>query len=469
MNPMCLTVDTMNKLKKSLRMAAVFLLPALVAITACTPPPQGGSGASQPTTTEWKEGYGGGSIQIEIVRMIEQTCFATRRLRPKLLQGALQTDKDVATSICNLLNVGELVIAPVDQPVIVDESGKSQSRDMANFPKQRPRRLEVKISYWTNANISHEAREKLLYHELLLLNEIDDKDFVRSTRLALAIQASLGKATDLVCDSYRTQSLLAGADPQMARTLGRELARLRCRPGFEVIRDRSQDDSFDDVMRSELQHGFIYGIFVNLARTNDEHLIFENEALFIDALHGLSDATTAWSQDFCAEVSEALPPPLQRKCGGIFNLMTGATPSEKLEVVGLGARAVDFDRAAVSLLNRIGMLLDPHLIGLLKDGDTVDRGLVRGAIRSQNWAQLMILGHIQHLLNPNVDVAEILLKNLDWRRVLEEGILVKNTSPVQEAGRSDYRVCREATVRRHAEDILRGNWTTLRCFNSQII
>lgn len=430
-------------------------LALLITISACTPAPQGGSGTGNTTATGWKEGYGGDSIALEAVRIIEKVCFRVQGLRKPLLQRALNTDKDIAGPLCDLLKPNELVIESVDQPKV-----NGIDKDAANYPDARPRRLEIKKAYWPNPKVSDDAREELLLHELLPLVGLEDKDYVRSSRLRIALQATGGRFLDLRCEAAQIQAILAGANPDLIRHYSRELGKMNCREALEILREHRANKTFDPDTLVDLQHGYTLGIFLSMARSMDDQLIAKAEMLFMESALALDSTFSYWSPDLCREMGSKLRK--QQRCGGLAEYMVGASRTQKLIVTIDERGAFDFDRAALMLMHKLRGTRSSKIInGFLQAGSRVDADIVKAAIRTQNWAALNFLGLLQRDINSLEEPSALLLQNISWVELLESAIRLGLDS--EDPNLQHLHMCAPANLLQHSEFVINGGFSKIAC------
>lgn len=125
-------------------------------------------------TADWKEGYGGDSVALEALQIIDFTCLQARKLRPFLLRRAMETDKDVAGLLCGLLHTGEPNIESILQPRV-----NGVDKDAANYPNTKPKRLEIKKAFWKDPAQTAEAKEKMILHKVMPLIGLTDNGYAR--------------------------------------------------------------------------------------------------------------------------------------------------------------------------------------------------------------------------------------------------------------------------------------------------
>lgn len=433
----------------------------MLAIAACTPPPQGGSGAGSATTGDWKEGYGGDSVALEAVRMIERVCFRSRSFRQNMLKAALETDKDVSGAICDLLKRGELNIEAVAQPVV-----NGQKKDAANYPHQRPRRLEIKESYWTDVNTTDDAREELLLHELKPLIGLEDKDLVRSRRMKMIMDINRGQMHEVACEAPAIEAMFAGASAESARFIAKELGLFGCETGLKVIEKRSSDGSFDLMFRSEVQQSYAMGLFWGLVRIHDEEASRRTQALFVESAKKLSNMFSPFSKPMCGLYTEGTRD--RKTCVGLLSYMIGASVAQKRTATTASLSVYDFDRVGMVLISQMQAAGDRQVTSMFLGGDgNVDRELVKAAVRVQNWPQLRILGIIQREVNPNQKASEVLLSGLNWQSLLDETFLQafesNDTRVIQ------FRSCSPVDAEVHVSGVLDGSYGSLDCSDTQKI
>ncbi len=383
---------------------------ALVAVSmglvSCVKTFEGGTPAPA-SSTEWKEGYGGDSIAMAAAQMIDATCFQARPLRKAFLNRALETDKDVAKEICGLLKSDGLIIESIDQPKV-----DGVDKDAANFPNAKPRRLQLKKAYWKDPATTDEAREKLLVHEIFPLIGLPDKDLVRSKRFRVALEVHRGHLGDLTCDKDALNSILAGLTPELAATAGRRLGQARCRTIVEMFAESSDYRTLEEPIVTDFPQSFGYGLFVAHARTLEMREMKDIENLLREASVAMPTIFHSWSPTLCA----ALIPHKSsgEVCGSILELMAGASPRQKLDIVGPAGHELDFNRSSVNFL-MTALTSDegyPNL-ELLPHGK-IPNELIYASLRAQNWVQLLIFGQIQRHLTPEKRSSDVLLRNIRW-------------------------------------------------------
>jgi hypothetical protein len=430
-----------------------------LALSACSPKGDG-SGAGTPVSTEWKEGYGGDSIALEAVHVIEQMCSNTKILRQDLLKRSMETKVEVSDSICDLLKPGQLVIESIKQPKV-----GGIDKDAANYPTARPRRLEIKAGYWTSLTTSAEARDKLVLHELLPLIGIEDTDYVRSTRLMIAIQTARRLAPEISCDPRRIEAVLSGADMDIARFVGRETGLLRCRSSIDVLTAYKPLKSDDENIRSETAQALAFGAFIGAVQSFDVVDLEQFEDFFIALIGSVPEALGNWSPGLCSQ-DGARDLPNSNICGGLMEFVFGATPEQKSLIVAKSNQTLDFDRATMNFLNR--MVASPKLMaGFIEDG-RINQALAKAAIRSQNWMPLMMLGAVHRALKLPGRASVVILQGISWPEILHDGAQIPRL-PGDRGFRVDYNSCSTADIRSHAETTLDGGMPILRCEQARTI
>ncbi len=418
-------------------------------------PPTSGAGPGATTTTEWKEGYGGDSIALEALRIIETTCFQSRKLRPYLIRRALETEKSIADSVCGLLNASELIIESVAQPMV-----GGVAKDAANYPEARPRRIEIKKDWWTAATTTVEQKEKLILHEILPLIGLGDKDYVRSSRLQVALLALRGQSlSEVSCDRGRLYSHLAGAQPPLGRWLGRELGIQKCRTTVDILSDTATNGTFEDSMQVDLVHSYIVGLIYGVTRTMNIRTIKEFETGIIDALVRLPDSLSFWSPALCQLTS--LAPPVQ-SCGNVIEFLVGARPHQRSLAIGEHGSQIDFIRASYSVLLKIRESTEKALADALVENGSVDPVLIEAAIRSHNWVHLAYLGQIQRELYPNRIPSGDLLPLLDWSKIKSD----ESFKDLINYNEPNGRPCLVDDIRQQAIAIFNGKALQFRCTDS---
>ncbi len=402
------------KLNRTLR-SLVLGVPLTFGLIGCIPaPPATGVGPGATTTSEWKEGYGGDSIALEVKDIIETTCFQSRKLRPYLIRRALETEKDIADSICNLLNTGELIIESVDQPMV-----NGVAKDAANYPDARPRRMQIKKEWWKSPDTTAEKKEQVVLHELSPLIGLGDKDYVRSSRLQSALASLRGQTTaEISCERSRLLALFAGAQNFHGRWLSLELGMLKCKSAMEVFFDTAKNETFETAMQLDIVHAYLLGLLMGVTRTTDARQIKEFETIFIESLVRLPDSLANWSPAMCQLASEE--PSTARECGNIVELLFGATMRQRIFFGGAeDARPIDFTRASYGLIIKIAESTEKSLADVLVVRGNVDPLLAEAAIRSQSWPHLAFLGNLQRSFQPGQKASIKMLSTINWRNVIK--------------------------------------------------
>lgn len=435
----------------------VYLMSVLAVIVfsavACSPPNKDGGPTAAGPTTDWKEGYGGDSMAIEVVRHIETICFRTRAMRKSILSSSLQTDKDVSAEICGLLEPKVLSVEPIEQPMV-----NGVAKDAANYPNSRPRRLEIKRSYWTATASSIDKREALILHEILPLIGLEDADYVRSSRLLLALDAKMGRVTIASCDEKRIEAIYAAGESDFLKFYTKDFGANRCEQVVDVLRKHVTSNGFEGELRTDLQHFYIWGLFTELVRAKTIPEMEKVSEMIRIALLRLPDAFGNWSQGAChlvVQVSESLP----KSCGGFLNVIAGASARLKFATMDLGATALDdsFERAALQVLGTVRT--DPTRTfpnNPLVVNEQVSSSVVQSAIEGQNWLTLYFLGRLQRNLNTELRPSEVLLRDINFRAVqknapssfISDGVYSPLVVPMSR--------CLPDEIRMHAAAILDG-------------
>ncbi len=437
------------------------LVLALGLLGCVAAPPSNGAGPGAATTTEWKEGYGGDSIAIEVRSMIETTCFQARKLRPYLIRRALETEKDVADAICNLLNTGELIIESVDQPTV-----GGIGKEAANYPDARPRRMQVKKEWWSSPSTTHEAKEKVILHELTPLIGLGDKDYVRSSRLQIALASFRGSTqSETVCDRSRLLSQYAGAPAKLGHWLSRELGIIKCRTAMDILVDTATNDTFEGATQIDFAHAYIIGVVTGVTRTHDPRSIKEFETVFMEALVRLPDSLAFFSTPICEMISGEEDYG-GITCGNVVEFLFGARMHQKMLIAGDGdVRPFDFVRASYGLILRISESSERSLADALIERGNVDPVLVEAAVRSHSWAHLAFLGKLQRSLHPEHKPSHRLISRVNWKKAITESQLDKQID-YRDSGKA---LCVPDGFMKQAIAVLDGEGFTERCDDSFII
>jgi hypothetical protein len=456
---------------KSDEVKLLFLIPiftlSIFSSVGCSPPNKDGGPAVSGPTTDWKEGYGGDSMAIEVVRHIETICFRTRTMRKTILSSALETEKDVSAEICGLLDKGELSVQPIDQPMV-----NGVEKDAANYPRARPRRLEIKRSFWTATANDIAAREALTLHEILPLIGLDDADYVRSSRLLLALEAKIGRVTIASCDEKRIEAVYAAGDGEFLKFYTRDLGSNRCEQVVNVLAKHVVSNSFEGELGTDLQHFYIWGIFMELVRAKTPSEMEKLAEMLRVSIVRLPDAFSKWSQGTCHLIAH-VPENRPKTCGGFLNVIVGASPTLKFNTMEVSATTVDdsFDRAA---LQTLGLLqVEPtlaHSKNPVLVNDQLSSSIVQSAIEGQNWLILYYLGHLQRRFNSELRPSDVLLRDINF-------LAVRKNSPTEafKDGVNSSKVvplnrCLPEEIRLHAASILDGlQMPNLVCAFSSVI
>lgn len=420
---------------------------------ACTPPNKDGGTTGSGPSTEWKEGYGGDSMAIEVVRHIETICFRTRTMRKTILSSSLETEKDVAAEICGLLEPKALSVEPVKQPMV-----NGVEKDAANYPNSRPRRLEVKRSFWTAAASDNKKREALILHELMPLIGLEDEDLVRSSRILLALEAKIGRVTIASCDKKRIEAIYAAGDSDFLKFYTKDFGANSCEQVVDVLQRHTIANGFEGELRTDLQHFYIWGLFTALVRAKTPPEMDKLSAMIRVAMARLPDAFGKWSAGACSLIG-VVPENRPKTCGNFLNVIAGASARLKFATMDIGATAVDesFERAAIQVLGIVGAEAAwTYTSSPLLDNHHVSTSIVQSAIEGQNWTTLYFLGRLQRRLNSEVRPSDVLLKDMNFRAV-------QNNAPSAAIGDGVYNPllapmsrCKPEEIRMHAASVLDG-------------
>lgn len=412
---------------KSLKSKLLMVLPAVVLATACSPAnqlnPAGGGTAAGGPSTEWKEGYGGDTQAIEVVREIEGICFRARKLRGAILNSAMEAvDRngksiDVISGLCKLIEQGELRIEMVDQPMV-----KGEPKDMANYPHEKPRRLEVKRSYWSSKsqNLS-EKHEALLLHELVPLIGLEDADYVRSTRLMIALSGLDSRVTIESCDERRIEAVFSSGNTELLRQYMNFQGHRLCEPAMVVMKRHAPQKSLGEELTREMQNYFAWGIFSRIVAAKSQDEISEASAFLQKTFSMLPAALAEWTPDTCQAIGEVRTGHF--RCGTMVQVVAGASlrlkyrNSPSSNSLGFA----EFDRAAIVLMEmlniRRGSLGSVDGNPLFTASGNVSPAVVASAMEAQNWTLLMYIGQIQRRVNPELLPSEVLLKDINFASV----------------------------------------------------
>lgn len=445
----------MNSAQRNLTVAPLLavLTFGMLALSACSPPNKDAGSPAAVPKTDWKEGYGGDSIAIEVVRHLETICFRTRTMRKPLLSSALETDKDVAAEICSLLEPNALTVEPIEQPLV-----KGVKKDAANYPNSRPRRLEIKRDFWTKTASSTDQRESLLLHEILPLVGLDDADYVRSTRMLVALEAKENKIKIASCDERRIEAMFAAGDDEFLKYYTKDFGVSRCAQVINVLKRHVITDNFGADLSVAIQHYYLWGIFTELVRAKTSTELDTIATLMRLAMTSLPAAFRGWNSETCADITtfeDAKP----KVCGNILNVIASASARLKYVTAHLNTRSYDddFERAAVHFMNLIRSepIWEPGANPLLRD-DQLAGHLVQSAIEGQNWVILFHLGRLQKKLNPELRPSDVLLRDINFQAV-------QRRAPTGEIGDGIYspfvanmKNCLPQEIRNHASSILDG-------------
>lgn len=381
---------------------------------ACTPPNKEGGASTSGPATDWKEGYGGDSLAIEIVRHIEKICFRTRAMRIGILSSSLATQKDLAKEVCGLLEPNALIVEPLDQPMV-----KGIAKDAVNYPNARPRRLEVKRSYWASTASDIDKRDGLILHEILPLIGLEDADYVRSTRMLVALQAGINQVTIASCDEKRIEAIYSAGNIDFLKLYTKNLGASRCEYAIDVLQKHVAADNFESELKFDLGHYYLWGVFTELARAKTAPDREKISTLMRKAILRLPGAFNQWSQDTCHWVAE-VPDTSPKSCGNFFNVIAGASARLKYLTAESDreADAYSFERATIQVFEMVYMADKSELFNNpLLVNKQVAPSIVRSAIEGQNWRTLFFLGDLQRRLNPDFRPSEALLTEMNFRSV----------------------------------------------------
>ncbi|MDZ4082170.1 MAG: hypothetical protein U1E10_04485 [Bdellovibrionales bacterium] len=426
---------------------------SVLSAVACTPPNKDAGTTAAGPTTDWKEGYGGDSIAIEVVRHIETICFRTRTMRKGILSSSLETDKDVAAEICGLLEPNALSVEPIEQPMV-----KGVAKDAANYPNARPRRLEVKRNYWTATATDIDKREALLLHEILPLIGLEDADYVRSTRMLLALEAKINRITIASCDEKRIEAIFAAGDPDFLKFYTKDFGANRCEQVINVLKKHVVAENFEDELKFDLQHYYMWGVFTDLVRAKTVPEMDKVSGTMRAAMVSLPDAFRDWSKDTCHSIAQ-IPEDRPRSCGSFLNVIAGASSRLEYMTAELSSRSYDdeFERAAIQV---IGMIRTDQTWELsnnpLLRGEQVSSSIVQSAIEGQNWMTLYFLGRLQRRLNPELRASDVLLRDINFRAVQNKAPSAAITDGLYNPFVVPLNRCLPEEIRTHAASILDG-------------
>jgi hypothetical protein len=436
---------------------------------ACTPASQPGStkevATSDPNgnpTTGWKEGYGGDSLEIEVLRTLEGICNRARELRPTILNSALEARDsrgetvDVVSGLCAMMQQGALRIQVVEQPMVAGES-----KDMANFPFEKPKRLEIKRSWWLDQSIQPDKRQALILHELIPLIGLSDIDYVRSTRLLIALSAIESRVTVVSCDEKRIESVLAGAHPELLRTYLGFLGHQLCAPAREILNKYSATSDFGEEMTLAMQHHFLWGTFQKMARGFSHDEINQAARFLNESFDKLPDSVRPLSLETCNEIGEVRPSEVS--CGTFLDVVVGASPMLKARG-GVANTATDldyFDRAALLLIKLLEARRDHSnsFIGnpLFNSSGEISRPLIARAIEAQNWWIVALFGQIHKKFDLRQVPPHFLLRELNFTEIREKSIVPSLDDRIPDGRIQDIRPCSNGQVRSHATGVINGD------------
>lgn len=445
---------------------ATFVLPSMVVLaTACTPASQSGaSGAGTAAggpSSEWKEGYGGDTQAIEVVRQIESFCFRARSLRGAVLNSAMEAvdrngqEVDVTSGLCQLIEKGELRVEMVEQPMV-----KGEPKDMANYPYEKPRRLEVKRAFWSDKSVVSDKREALLLHELVPLIGLDDTDYVRSTRLFVALSGLENRVTIESCDGKRIEAVFASGNAELLRFYSNHLGNRLCDPAMYVMKRHAAKKSLGEELTREVQSHYAWGVFTRIAAAKTHDEITEASAFLQKVFTEIPESLADWTPDTCQAIGELRPGHF--RCGTIAQVIAGASPRLKYRHTPVTASLglSEFDRASIVFMEMLDIRRQTFRTTqgnpLFNRSGNLSSAVVRAALEAQNWTLLMYLGQIQRRANPSAVASEVLLKDINFSSVK------RNTVGDELTDEYDYPVirkigsCLESELRIYAAGILDG-------------
>jgi hypothetical protein len=404
----------------------LLVVPAMILSTACNP--AGGPGTSDVNTaaggpsTEWKEGYGGDTQAIDVVRQIEGVCFRAKRLRGSVLNSAMEAigrngqPVDVVAGLCKLMEQGELRVEMVDQPVV-----KGEPKDMANYPYEKPRRLEVKRSYWSDKTIPSDKREALLLHELIPLIGLDDVDYVRSARLLVALNGVENRVLIEACDEKRIEAVYSSGNPDILRHYTNHLGFKLCEPAVAVMKRHASSKVFGEELTREMYHHYAWGIFGRIVKAASQDEIAEALGYMQKTFSVLEESLGEWTPDTCKDIGEVRAGHF--RCGSMVHVVAGASPRLKYRLAKFpGSMGFsEFDRAAIMFMEMLD--IRRKTLGtvegnpLFSESGNLSQSVIQSAIEAQNWTLLMYLGQMQRRLNPTSPASAVLLKGMDFAAV----------------------------------------------------
>lgn len=442
-----------NSLENRAKLTSVLSVLCLTVFSsvACSPPNKDGGTTASGPTTEWKEGYGGDSIAIEIVRHIETICFRTRTMRKGILSSSLETDKDIAAEICGLLEPNALSVEPIEQPMV-----NGVAKDGANYPNARPRRLEIKRSYWSASAI--DKREALILHEILPLIGLEDADYVRSTRMLLALEAKINRTTIASCDEKRIEALFAGGDADFLKFYTKDFGSNRCEQVINVLKRHVTAGNFEEELKRDIQHYYLWGVFTDLVRAKNLPEMDKVSGIIRSAMVSLPDAFRDWSNDTCHSITQD-PEDRPRSCGGFLNVIAAASPRLKHMTGSLSSSSYDEDfiRASIQVM---GMVRSDYTWEIsnnpLMMNDQVSSKIVQSAIEGQNWMLLYFLGRLQRRLNPELRASDVLLKDINFRLVQSKAASAEISDGLYSPAIVPMNRCIPEEIRLHSAAILDG-------------
>lgn len=463
-------------------LAALFATLTLGLSAACTPAANPGEltvttagGPSGGPSTDWKEGYGGDTLEIEVLREIDGICSRARDLRPTILNRSLEAKNtlgepvDVVSGICGLMRQGELRIEIVDQPVLSGES-----KDMANFPHDKPRRLQIKRSWWQDKTIQQDVRQALILHELMPLIGLSDVDYVRSTRLLIALVARESRVTVVSCDEKRLEAVFAGAPQDLLRIYSHFHGTRLCKPALEVLSRYSATEDFGEELTLAMQHHFIWGAFQKMAREFSQDEISQAAHFLSDTMDQLPNTVRPLSHQTCNEIGEIRPG--QIGCGNFLELVAGASPAFKARTVGkFTLSGVDyFDRAAFMLVKLMESRRErnQNVAGnlLFNNGGAISRELIARAIEGQNWWIVALFGQIHKKFDPRKSPPHSLLRDINFDEIRKNSVLPDREDGIFDGRIQDIRPCSGAQLRGHASGVINGDrMDPLYCGESAVI
>lgn len=442
---------------------------ALGLTAACTPAANPGGltgttsgGPSGGPSTDWKEGYGGDTLEIEVLREIEEICSQARELRPAVLNNALEAKDsngqavDVTNGLCGMMRQGELRIEIVDQPMVAGEH-----KDMANFPYEKPRRLQVKRAWWQDKKIPLEKRKALFLHELIPLMGLSDVDYVRSTRLLIALAARENRVAIVACDEKRIEAAFAGASSELLRSYSTYLGNQLCPPARDIMRRYLVSSNFGEELTVAIQHHFVWGSFQRMARAASFDEMALATRFLSESLDLLHDSLIPWSIETCNELGEIRPS--QFRCGTMLDVIVGASPALKMRAAGSTTLSgLDFfDRAAVMLVKlmeaRRAATQSVDGNPLFNSSGDVSRAILARTIEAQNWPLLMVLGKVHKKFELSQIPPHRLLLDLNFTEIRRNTVSDAAGSDLFDSRIRPVKGCTDEEVRNHATGVINGD------------